>query len=54
MFICRECLKEHFENEELFPTTGSCQMCKKEKVCSEIPDKYLIPKIDKTFHETTK
>ena len=48
MFICEDCIKEHYENEPdefLTPRShGRCEICNKGAICFDIPTKHLIPK----------
>lgn len=42
MFICKECLKEHFKNGEgLFQSIGICELCKTQQMCSDISSSLL-------------
>jgi hypothetical protein len=46
MFICDDCLKEHYTNHRsLFRSYGPCEICGKPSDCSDIRSKNLCRKI---------
>lgn len=45
MFICDECLKKNYKNEESFmKSRGTCEICRKHVVCNDIYHGNLIRK----------
>jgi hypothetical protein len=51
MFICNQCLKKKFtNNESMFKSRGSCEICNKVDVCNEIKSSYLVPRNLKKEH----
>jgi len=42
MFICDNCLKEHYVNQpSIVRSKGPCEICHAVAICSDIPSKYL-------------
>jgi hypothetical protein len=47
MFICDECLKKSFENDNSFSkSNGPCEVCGQKAVCNSIPSSELRPRRD--------
>ena len=52
MFICNEDLKKHFKNDEsMFKSRGTCEICHKVNVCNDIKSSYLIPRDEEKGEE---
>lgn len=44
MFICNECLREHYDNPDagLFPrSVGPCEICSRKRICVDIQSSWL-------------
>lgn len=52
MFICDQDLKDHYKNRpSFFRSIGTCEICGKQKECSDIPSSALVSKFKPALQE---